>query len=60
MHYRDLNPNINNLNLNKQFNSINSFARFVKGDRGTIRNYVNDTKKGLYKGEWKISLIKNS
>ncbi|SRR6266516_1748344 len=43
--------NINNSDLNRQFNSINEFAKFVKGDRGTIRNYVNGTKKGLYKGE---------
>ena len=27
------------------FNSINSFAKAVKGDRGTIRSYVNDIRK---------------
>ena len=49
--------NIFNSDLNKQFNSIGEFARYVKGDRGTIRNYVNGTKSGLYKGQWKITLV---
>jgi hypothetical protein len=35
-----------NSKLNKQFNSIGEFARYVKGDRGTIRNYVNGIKTG--------------
>jgi hypothetical protein len=35
-----------NSNLNKQFNSIGEFARFVKGDRGTIRSYLNGKKIG--------------
>src|SRR5271169_941754 len=37
--------NIKQPNLSKIFNSINSFAKAVKGDRGTIRSYLNDTKK---------------
>jgi GIY-YIG catalytic domain/NUMOD1 domain len=32
--------------LNKQYNSIGEFARFIKGDRGTIRKYVNGDKIG--------------
>jgi hypothetical protein len=47
-----------NSNLNKQFNSIGEFARFINGDRGTIRKYLNGEKSGLYKKEWKISLVK--
>jgi hypothetical protein len=43
--------NIYNSKLNKQFNSIGEFARFVKGDRGTIRSYINGEKSGLYKRE---------
>jgi hypothetical protein len=46
--------------LNKQFNSISEFAKSVKGDRSTIRDYVNGKKTGLYRGQWKITLIKNT
>ena len=37
--------------LNKQFNSISEFAKSVKGDRSTIRDYVNGKKTGLYRGQ---------
>ena len=37
--------NIKQPSLSKVFNSINSFAKAVKGDRGTIRTYINDSKK---------------
>jgi hypothetical protein len=37
--------------LNKQFNSISEFAKSVKGDRSTIRDYVNGKKLGLYRGQ---------
>lgn len=37
--------------LNKQFNSISEFANSVKGDRSTIRDYVNGKKTGLYRGQ---------
>jgi hypothetical protein len=43
--------NIYNSLLNKQFNSISEFAKSVKGDRGTIRNYVNNKQKGFYRGQ---------
>jgi Cytochrome C and Quinol oxidase polypeptide I/GIY-YIG catalytic domain len=46
--------------LNKHFDSISEFARSVKGDKSTIRNYVNGKKTGLYRGQWKITLIKNN
>lgn len=46
--------------LNKRFDSISEFARSVKGDRSTIRDYVNGKKLGLYRGQWKITLIKNT
>jgi len=51
--------NINNPLLNKEFNSISEFAKSVKGDRSTIRDYVNGIKTGLYRKQWKITLIKN-
>jgi len=47
--------NITNPSLNREFDSIAQFANFVKGDRGTIRLYINRTK--LYRGKWKITLI---
>ena len=37
--------NIKHPNLSKIFKSINSFAKAVKGDRGTIRTYINNSKK---------------
>jgi NUMOD1 domain len=43
--------NIDNPILNKNFDSISDFARSVKGDRGTIRDYINEKKKGLYRGK---------
>jgi hypothetical protein len=47
--------NITNPSLNREFDSISQFANFVKGDRCTIRLYINQTK--LYRGKWKITLI---
>lgn len=51
--------NIKQPNLSKIFNSINSFAKAVKGDRGTIRSYLNDTKKkdSLYRKQWKLTVV---
>jgi NUMOD1 domain/GIY-YIG catalytic domain len=43
--------NIKQPNLSKIYNSINSFAKAVKGDRGTIRTYINNSskKESLYR-----------
>jgi GIY-YIG catalytic domain/NUMOD1 domain len=51
--------NIKQPNLSKIFNSINSFAKAVKGNRGTIRSYLNDTKKkdSLYRKQWKLTIV---
>ena len=53
--------NIKQPNLSKVFNSISSFAKAVKGDRGTIRSYINDNKKkeSLYRKQWKLTEINN-
>ena len=48
--------NVTNPSLNREFDSISQFANYIKGDRGTIRLYINQTK--LYRGKWKITLIK--
>ena len=47
--------NNTNRSLNREFDSISQFDNYVKGDRGTIRLYINQTK--LYRGKWKITLI---
>jgi hypothetical protein len=41
--------NITNPSLNREFDSISQFANYVKGDRGTIRSSINQTK--LYRGK---------
>jgi hypothetical protein len=41
--------NIKNPSLNREFDSISQFAKYIKGDRGTIRLYINNTK--LYRGQ---------
>ena len=41
--------NITNPSLNREFDSISQFANSVKGDRATIRLYINQTK--LYRGK---------
>jgi hypothetical protein len=29
----------------------------LKGDRGTIRNYISGKSTGLYRNQWKFTLI---
>lgn len=41
--------------LNSSFSSIGELARHLKGDRGTIRNYINNKSKGLYRNQWKFT-----
>ena len=37
--------------LNKEFNSLSSLAKELKGDRGVIREYLKGTKSGYYRGK---------
>jgi hypothetical protein len=37
--------------LNKSFSSIGELARNLKGDRGTIRNYISGKSTGLYRNQ---------
>jgi hypothetical protein len=46
-----------NSNLNKEFSSLGSLAKELKGDRQTIREYLNGTKSGYYRGKWKFSYL---
>lgn len=46
--------------LTLTYSSITSFANAVKGDRATIRKYLNTTKsdsKSLYRKQWKLTYI---
>lgn len=47
--------NIKNNVLNREFDSISQFAKYVKGDRSTIRSHIN--KNSLYRSIWKIYFI---
>lgn len=48
------------INLNKEFSSLNSLAKALKGDRSVIRSYLNGTKSGYYRGKWKFTYINSS
>lgn len=48
--------------LTKEFNSLNDLAKHLKGDRQTIRNYINLNKENIsnnkfYRKRWKFILI---
>lgn len=44
--------------LSKEYFSIGEFSRIVKGDRGTIRQYVNGQRTGqLYRKQWKFTVL---
>jgi GIY-YIG catalytic domain/NUMOD1 domain len=51
--------NIKQPELSRMYSSINSFAKAVKGDRCTIRLYLNNTKKegSLYRKQWKLKKV---
>ena len=49
--------NILHPELTKNFTSIGEVSRHLKGDRGTIRDYINGKSCGLYRGQWKFSVI---
>ena len=40
---------------NLEFNSLNSLAKHLKGDRQVIREYLNGEKSGYYRGKWKFT-----
>lgn len=40
--------------LNREFNSLNSLAKTLKGDRQIIRQYLKGIKSGYYRGKWKL------
>lgn len=40
---------------NLEFDSLNSLAKHLKGDRQIIRDYLKGTKSGYYRGKWKFT-----
>jgi hypothetical protein len=40
---------------NLEFNSLNSLAKHLKGDRQVIREYLKGEKPGYYRGKWKFT-----
>lgn len=47
--------NVLHPDLTKEYPSLNSFAMTVKGDRETIRQYLNGQRSGqLYRKQWKL------
>lgn len=46
-----------NPHLSKYYRGISEFARDVKGDRRSIRSYVNGKTTGLYRKQWKFTLV---
>jgi hypothetical protein len=40
---------------NLEFDSINSLAKHLKGDRQVIREYLKGSKSGYYRGKWKFT-----
>ena len=42
-------------NKNLKFDSLNSLAKHLKGDRQVIRNYLKENNSGYYRGKWKFT-----
>jgi hypothetical protein len=51
--------NIHNPKLNHTFSSIGELTKYLKGDKSTIRNYIEKKSTGLYRKQWKFTLIKS-
>jgi hypothetical protein len=43
--------------LTRSFTSIGELSRHLKGDKGTIRSYISGKSTGLYRSQWKFTVI---
>jgi hypothetical protein len=43
--------------LNREFSSLCSLAKGLKGDRQVIRGYLNGNKSGYYRGKWRFTYL---
>lgn len=48
------------INQNLEFDSLNSLAKYLKGDRKVIREYLKGSKSGYYRGKWKFTYQKKN
>jgi hypothetical protein len=46
--------------LTRIFSSIGEASRHLKGDKGTIRKYIDGKSNGLYRNQWKLTLLDNN
>lgn len=46
--------------LTRIFSSIGEASRHLKGDKGTIRKYLDGNSNGLYRNQWKFTLVDNN
>lgn len=46
--------------LTRTFTSIGEASRYLKGDKGTIRKYIEGKSIGLYRNQWKFTIINNN
>ncbi len=46
--------------LTRTFSSIGEASRHLKGDRGTIRKYIEGKSSGLYRDQWKFIIVNNN
>ena len=46
--------------LTRIFSSIGEASRHLKGDKGTIRKYIDGKFNGLYRNQWKFKLVENN
>ena len=49
--------NVVNPKLTRTFTSLGELAKHLKGDRGTIRDYIFGRSTGLYRKQWKFTLL---
>ena len=51
--------NVLHPNLSATYSTISEFSRAIKGDRATIRQYLNGTKPAgsLYRSQWKLTQL---
>ena len=52
--------NVNHPELTRIFSSIGEASRHLKGDKGTIRKYIDGKSNGLYRKQWKFTLVVNN
>ena len=45
----------NDTSKNLEFDSLNSLAKHLKGDRQVIRDYLKGKKSGYYRGKWRFT-----